>query len=97
MISFQTNNINEEQESTPLLRLLEDILYNRIKQKKQEMHKTHNRADTDHIWTEIEKHFNGYYHRVLVSEGCSICDTIIINNNDNYPKKEYLFIFITNE
>jgi hypothetical protein len=44
----------EEQESTPLLRLLEDILYNRIKQKKQEMHITHNRADTDHIWTEIE-------------------------------------------
>ena len=54
MISFQTNNINEEQESTPLLRLLEDILYNRIKQKKQEMHKTHNRADTHHVWTEIE-------------------------------------------
>ncbi|HZC50271.1 MAG TPA: hypothetical protein VE244_14560 [Nitrososphaeraceae archaeon] len=54
MISFQTNNINEEQESTPLLRLLEDILNNHIKQKKQEMHRTHNRADTDHIWTEIE-------------------------------------------
>ena len=54
MISFQTNNINEEQESTPLLRLLEDILYNRIKQKKQEMHRTHNRADTDSLWTEIE-------------------------------------------
>lgn len=46
--------MNEEQESTPLLRLLEDILYNRIKQKKQEMHRTHNRADTDHVWTEIE-------------------------------------------
>jgi hypothetical protein len=49
----------EEQESTPLLRLLEDILYNRIKQKKQEMHRTHNRADTDHIWTEIET-LNGF-------------------------------------
>ena len=47
-------NEEEEQESTQLLRLLEDILYNLIKQKKQEMHKTHNRADTDHIWTEIE-------------------------------------------
>lgn len=44
----------EEQESIPLLRLLEDILYNRIKQKKQEMHRTHNRADTDRVWTEIE-------------------------------------------
>jgi hypothetical protein len=46
--------MNPEQESTPLLRLLEDILYNRIKQKKQEMHRTHNRVDTDHVWTEIE-------------------------------------------
>jgi hypothetical protein len=46
--------MNEEQESVAPLRLLEDILYNRIKQKKQEMHRTHNRADTDHIWTEIE-------------------------------------------
>ena len=44
----------EEQESIPLLRLFEDILYNRIKQKKQEMHRTHNRADTDRVWTEIE-------------------------------------------
>jgi hypothetical protein len=43
--------MNEEQEPDPL-RLLEDILYNRIKQKKQEMHKTHNRADTNHVWTE---------------------------------------------
>jgi hypothetical protein len=45
--------MKEEQQSDPL-RLLEDILYNRIKQKRQEMHRTHNRADTDHIWTEIE-------------------------------------------
>jgi hypothetical protein len=46
--------MNEEQELIPLLRLLEDILYNYIKQKKQEMHRTHNRAYTDHVWTEIE-------------------------------------------
>src|SRR5918992_3813826 len=45
--------MKEEQQSDPL-RLLEDILYNRIKQKKQEMHRTHNRANTDHVWTEIE-------------------------------------------
>jgi hypothetical protein len=30
----------------PLLKTLEDMLYNRIIQKKQEMHKTQNRADT---------------------------------------------------
>ena len=41
--------MNEEQEPDPL-RLLEDILYNRIKQKKQEMHRTHNRSDTDRIF-----------------------------------------------
>jgi hypothetical protein len=26
------------------------ILYNRIKQKKQEMHRTHNRSDTDRVF-----------------------------------------------
>ena len=46
--------MNEEQEPTPLLRLLEDILYNRIKQKKREMHKAIERAVTDKLWTEIE-------------------------------------------
>lgn len=46
--------MNEEQEPTPLLRLLEDILYNRIKQKKREMHKDTERAVTDKLWTEIE-------------------------------------------
>ena len=46
--------MNEEQEPTPLLRLLEDILYNRIKQKKREMHKATERAVTDKLWTEIE-------------------------------------------
>jgi hypothetical protein len=28
----------------------EAILYNRIKQKKQEMHRTHNRSDTDRVF-----------------------------------------------
>jgi hypothetical protein len=46
--------MNEEQEPIPLLRLLEDILYNRIKQKKREMHKATERAVTDKLWTEIE-------------------------------------------
>jgi hypothetical protein len=46
--------MNEEQQSAAPLRLLKDILYNRIKQEKQEMHRTHNRADTDKVWTEIE-------------------------------------------
>jgi hypothetical protein len=46
--------MNEEQEPTPLLRLLEEILYHRIKQKKREMHKATERAMTDKLWTEIE-------------------------------------------
>jgi hypothetical protein len=45
--------MNEEQQSDPL-RLFGDILYNRIKQKKQEMYRTHNTADTDNVCTEIE-------------------------------------------
>jgi hypothetical protein len=39
----------------PLLKTLEDMLYNRIIQKKQEMHKTQNRADTtDRAMAEIK-------------------------------------------
>jgi hypothetical protein len=37
-----------------LLKTLEDMLYNRIKQKKGEMHKSQNRAYTDSLLTEIE-------------------------------------------
>jgi hypothetical protein len=42
--------------STPSLRTLEEIPHNRIKLKKEEMHRTQNRrADiTDRVWTEIE-------------------------------------------
>ena len=71
--------MNEEQEPDPL-RLLEDILYNRIKQKKQEMHRTHNRDNTDHVWTEIET--LQWILAESLSEGGSRYDTII-NNNDN--------------
>jgi hypothetical protein len=45
-------NEEQQQESDPLRQL--DILYNRIKQKKEKVHKTHNRSDTDNVWTEIE-------------------------------------------
>jgi len=38
----------------PLLKTLEDMLYNIIAQKKREMHNTTERAVTDRIWTEIE-------------------------------------------
>ena len=45
--------VGPEAEESPL-RLLKDILHNRIMQKKQEdMHRTHNRDDTDRVWTEI--------------------------------------------
>ena len=41
-------------QSPPLLKTLEDILHNRIIQKKEEMHKAQNRSVTDRLWTEIE-------------------------------------------
>jgi len=45
--------IKEEEVSS--LKTLQDILHNRIIQKKGKMHKTQNRADTtDRVWTEIE-------------------------------------------
>ena len=37
----------------PLLKTLENILHNRIIQKKVELHKTHNRGNTERVWTEI--------------------------------------------
>jgi hypothetical protein len=43
----------KEQEVSSL-KALQDILHNRIKQKKGEMHESHNRAYTDNLWREIE-------------------------------------------
>jgi hypothetical protein len=51
------NNMNDDEslsaagsegEESPL-RFFDDILHNRIMQKKQEMHKTQNSADTDRV------------------------------------------------
>ena len=36
------------------LKILEDMLHSRFMQKKQEIHKTQNIAETDRIWTEID-------------------------------------------
>ena len=38
----------------PPLKILEDMLYNRVTQKKEEIHKTQDRADTERLWTEIQ-------------------------------------------
>ena len=42
------------QSTTLSLRSLQEILHNRIKQKKGEMHKSHNKVYNDSLWTEIE-------------------------------------------
>jgi hypothetical protein len=47
-------NSNESTPSTLPLRTLQEILQNRIIQKKGEMHKSHNRVYNDGLWTEIE-------------------------------------------
>jgi hypothetical protein len=36
------------------LRSLQEILHNRIRQKKGEIHESHNRVYNDNLWTEIE-------------------------------------------
>ena len=47
--------MNESSPSSILpLRSLQEILHNRIKQKKGEMHDSHNKAYNDNLWTEIE-------------------------------------------
>jgi len=42
------------QSTTSPLSSLQEILHNRIKQKKAEIHESHNRAYNDKLWTEIE-------------------------------------------
>jgi hypothetical protein len=42
------------QSTTLPLRSLQEILHNRIIQKKAEMHESHNRVYNDRLWTEIE-------------------------------------------
>jgi hypothetical protein len=41
-------------QSTTSLRSLQEILHNRIAQKKGEIHESHNRVYNDRLWTEIE-------------------------------------------
>ena len=41
-------------QSTTSLRSLQEILHNRIIQKKGEIHKSHNKIYNDSLWTEIE-------------------------------------------
>jgi hypothetical protein len=41
-------------QSTLLLRSLQEIIHNRIIQKKREMHPSHNKAYLESLWTEIE-------------------------------------------
>jgi hypothetical protein len=41
-------------QSTLLLRSLQEIIHNRIIQKKSEMHPSHNKAYLENLWTEIE-------------------------------------------
>jgi hypothetical protein len=47
-------NSKESASSTLLLRSLQEILHNRLIQKKGEIHESHNKAYNDSLWTEIE-------------------------------------------
>jgi hypothetical protein len=40
--------------TVPPLKTLEDMLYNRILQKKQEIHKNQSMVNTERLWTEIQ-------------------------------------------
>jgi hypothetical protein len=42
------------QSTTTSLRYLQEILQNRIIQKKREIHPSHNKASLENLWTEIE-------------------------------------------
>jgi hypothetical protein len=47
-------NSKESASSTLLLRSLQEILHNRLIQKKGEIHESHNKAYNDSLWNEIE-------------------------------------------
>jgi hypothetical protein len=49
-----TESSSSPAQSTTRLRSLQEILHNRIIQKKGEIHESHNRAYNDNLWTEIE-------------------------------------------
>jgi hypothetical protein len=49
-----TESSPSAQSTTLPLRSLQEILHNRIIQKKGEIHESHNRAYNERIWTEIE-------------------------------------------
>ena len=42
------------------LRSLQEILHNRVIQKKGEIHKSHNRAYSDKLWAEIEHYIGSW-------------------------------------
>jgi hypothetical protein len=46
--------MNEPSKPTVPLISLQEVLHNRIIQKKGEIHESHNRVDNERIWTEIE-------------------------------------------
>jgi hypothetical protein len=47
-------SLSSTQSSTLPLRSLQEIIHNRITQKKREMHTSHNKAYLESLWTEIE-------------------------------------------
>ena len=49
-----TSSSSPAQSTTLPFRSLQEILHNRIIQKKAEMHESHNRVYNDRLWTEIE-------------------------------------------
>jgi hypothetical protein len=48
------NELSSVQLTLPSLRSLQEIIHNRIIQKKREMHPSHNKAYLESLWTEIE-------------------------------------------
>jgi hypothetical protein len=50
----ESSSLSPSSQSTLPLKTLEEIVHNRIIQKKREMHPSHNKAYNDSLWTEIE-------------------------------------------
>jgi hypothetical protein len=54
LLNSNESPLSATSQLTVSLRLLQEIIHNRIIQKKSEMHPSHNKAYLENLWTEIE-------------------------------------------
>jgi hypothetical protein len=78
------NESSPSTHSTLPSRSLQELLHNRIIQKKREIHRSYNRAYTDSLWTEIETLHWVLAQILTLGEYNFSSNSCNNNNNNNY-------------